>query len=149
MLSSSSGFYKDTDGAAHPATSVEVYLPWTDTWEGLGDMPVWHEGGSERKMDQAGMIFLPSEAELILLGGLSMDWNTGVDYLTKKVFELTWNSSSHSYYWHCGGAPDLGKWTGLLRTVTHVQLAYVSDIFYDVGLETVAVPDSFLSTFHQ
>ena len=111
--------YRDNDGVHHQVTSVEVYLPWNDTWVGLADLPVWQHEGSEIKMNEAGMIYLISTGGLFLLGGISGDGNTGRSYAAKKVYDLAWNHSYHSYYWDSGN-PDLGKWRGLLLTVTHI-----------------------------
>ena len=117
---SSSGVYMDNDRAVHPVTSVEVYLPWNDTWVGLADMPDGEQEGLKMKINQAGMIYSLSTGHLFLLGGQYTDYNADKEYDLKTVFDLALNSSSHNYYWQTDGNPDLGKWRGLLLTVIHI-----------------------------
>ena len=45
---------------------------------------------------------------LHLLGGISLDWSTNREYVTRQVWRLLWNDDSHSYYWTADWDPALG-----------------------------------------
>ena len=101
----------DDGGAGHPVPTAEVYLPWTDSWRQLPDLPAWTDSSGSHNMTATRLMLLTGTAgllELHLLGGTSTDWSTHRVSLTPQVWRLDWNSGSRSYSWTADWDPALG-----------------------------------------
>ena len=105
----------DEKGAWHPVHSVEVFLPWNNTWIFLPQLPVRNHGGGERKMDMTQVMSISTDAgggqRLYLPGGSSMDWSTNVETSIKTVWTLEYNTHNKTYHWTDNNdlAPPLGN----------------------------------------
>ena len=107
---SQTGTYLDDGGSRHPVNSVEVYLPWNNTWVGLPPLPDLGEG--DGRLDLSPIMSLPSGgggSDLCLLGGSSNDYNTGIATDVNTVWRLVWESTSQTYSWINTYVPALGK----------------------------------------
>ena len=68
--------------------------------------------------------------------------NSDVGGATPRVWELQWNRTSHSYYWDDGLDPPMGELHLLL-------ILHLTGRVFATGTLVAAVPDTFLSHFHQ
>jgi hypothetical protein len=93
----------DEEGAMHPIPTVELYIPWTDSWRPLPALPAFTDlsGGSHNMTDTRLMVLTGQDGllRLHLLGGLSVDMSTIRQYSTRQVWRLDWNDNSRSYSW--------------------------------------------------
>ena len=113
LLKSFIGAYK-AGGSIHPTSSVEVYLPWNDTWIELPQLPGWQvpPKWTVKRMDLTRLMSLTSRAQgtqLFLLGGSHTEWNAGKGLVTKEVSQLRWNSGSRNYSWDDEDVRALGR----------------------------------------
>ena len=89
--------------------SVEVYIPWNNTWIDLPPLPDLGDGYG--RMDHTRIMFLPDSGgtHLYLLGGRSTDWNKGDAKVIGTVWRLVWDKSSLTYSWTDSFDPELGR----------------------------------------
>ena len=107
-LSTNTGVYFDDGGALKSVHSVEVYIPWNNTWLDLPPLPDLGDGGD--RMDRTRIMFLTGGGfRLHLLGGTRTDWNTGEDSITRRVWKLEWDRGSQTYCWIDSYDPALGR----------------------------------------
>jgi hypothetical protein len=95
--------------------SVEVYIPWNDTWAPLPDLPMFTApGGTELRMVNTQIFPLQQEGSmsLYILGGSGDDWTTSA---TGKVWSLKWSPGTQ-YSW-VKTQPQLGEHIMHLVTV--------------------------------
>ena len=95
---SHTGEYKN-GGGLHSVNSVEVYIPWNDTWLNLPPLP--DLGDEAGRMEQTRIMYMDDSggSHLYLLGGSRTDWNTGKTKVTRTVWRLMWHSGSQTYTW--------------------------------------------------
>ena len=92
--------------------SVEVYIPWNDTWL---DLPLLPDQGVVQfgRMSSTNMMYLLESggggSYLYLLGGSSNAWSIGEASSTSEVWRLMWDSNSQTYSWTSTVAPELGE----------------------------------------
>ena len=109
------GSYLDDEGLAHAAISVELYLPWNDTWIDLDFLPAMTHNGTVFHMTDTHIMSLAVAGfsnRLSLLGGMIMDWNTDIELITDRVCKLTFNFGKHSYFWDACVHLVMGKCGG-------------------------------------
>ena len=90
--------------------SVEVYLPWNNTWLELPPLPLIDDQGNRMADTRIFPLDKNGGLALYLLGGLSkLDNNMGV--FTPAVWRLGRFSSNQSYHWteDYDLAPPLGE----------------------------------------
>ena len=101
------------DGAAlQPTTSVELYLPWNDTWINLPTLPDIKQHGTVLPVTDTLIMSLAiagGSNSLHLVGGVHQDWNTGATSMTNNVWRLFFHIGNHSYYWDDHYTHDMGK----------------------------------------
>ena len=108
--------------------SVELYLPWNDTWIDLPTLPQWKEfdvkndaewnhdadvDGWEEEMTVTQIMSLANAGRrniLYLLGGANI--RTYRKKMTNKVWWLAFNTGNHSYYWYYSAYHAMGKFVG-------------------------------------
>ena len=93
--------YLDEHGS-HPTTSVELYLPWTNTWIDLPPLPHITAHGTMYNITDTLIMSLATAGggnTLHLVGGQNSDWSTGEERVTRKVWQLRFSSDTHSYHW--------------------------------------------------
>ena len=100
------GFYLE-EGVLHPISSVEVYLPWNNTWLELPSLPYMDPG---RRMEFTRIFSLNLEGvpRLHLLGGDYAHSSGGIT-LSSTVWGLLWNYTNNSYYWTTKWSPPMGE----------------------------------------
>ena len=92
-------------------SSVELYLPWNNTWVSLPPLPVFTDGGTQHQMTYTQMLWLPaSPYPLHLLGGCS-----DRRYCTRDVWGL--QRREDTYYWTTDNIPPLGTHHNIYTTV--------------------------------
>ena len=134
----------DDRGAFHSVQSVEVYIPWNNTWLDLPALPdLSDEGG---RMDLTRILSLTDSAGsfLYLLGGSSNNWDSGECRETGTVWRLEWDRGSCTYSWRDG--PGLGRQLGF-PLPTLALICTFTDTIFGAGLGctmAVGVPDSLL-----
>ena len=108
--------YQDKAGAFKDVLSVEVYLPWNNTWLELPTLPTWtNDDGTVRNMTFTQILSLTMGSDgvstVCLLGGEHDDLDTFVVTFTPLVWMLSYHSGNHTYYWDHTTAmrPDMGK----------------------------------------
>ena len=104
------GTYRDGGGAMPPVHSAEVYIPWNNTWLDLPLLPDLGDGAG--RMDDVRIMSLtPSGggSSLNLIGGSSGDYNTGMAFISMKVWTLQWDVGSQTYSWNNRLNPELGR----------------------------------------
>ena len=105
------GLYIDGDGR-HSTGSVELYLPWSDSWIPLPELPhfTWSDGTVLPMTDThiMSLALTDSAYSLRLVGGGNYDWNTVVERVTSKVWQLCYNLANHTHYWDNNGV--YGVW---------------------------------------
>jgi hypothetical protein len=142
------GVYRDGD-VLHPTSSVELYLPWSDSWIPLPSLPnITLSDGAVLPMTNTHIMFLvTNSANMVhLVGGTSTDWNTGLETMTSKVWELPYNRANHTYYWDTSIAPDMGKY-GV--RCSHVVIIIFTDMHMaSIESAAVGVPDNFFQHFN-
>ena len=84
--------------------SVELYIPWNDTWIDLPPLPdITDDDGTPLcKMSFTKLMNMDRSGHtntLLLLGGENMDWNTYLEATSRSVWRLLFNKGNHSYYW--------------------------------------------------
>jgi hypothetical protein len=143
-----SGMYSDGH-ARHPTNSVELYLPWSDSWIPLPPLPnIVLDDGTALPMTDTLIMSLAATLDtnsLHVMGGANTNWNTGMGQVTSEVWQLHYNSANHTHYWDYS-IHDLGKyvvWRG------HVVIIIFTDIAMS-SLQTAAlgVPDNFFQYFN-
>ena len=79
--------------------SVEVYLPWNNTWLELPPLPLI-DCDQRLRMDNTRIFSLDKDGwlTLYLLGGFS-SLDNGMGYNTRAVWRLDWITSNQSYRW--------------------------------------------------
>ena len=106
--------YRDESGVPHPTPSVELYIPWNNTWVFLPSLPsftYWEP----LVADQEFSAFRPHQVNmtvthlfslnirggnmLYLLGGSAYDWASPTQKHTSDVWRLEYNQTSRGYYW--------------------------------------------------
>ena len=92
----------DDIGTFHSVQSVEVYIPWNNTWLDLPSLPDLSDEGD--RMDLTSILSLTDSAGsfLYLLGGSSNDWDSGECRETGTVWRLEWDRGSRTYSWRDG-----------------------------------------------
>ena len=90
----------------HRISTVEIYLPWTDTWLELPPLPDIDPG---HRMENTRIFSLNTggSLRLYLLGGLY--YLGGRGRYTRSVYQLQWQDSNRSYYWTDHWDPDMGE----------------------------------------
>jgi hypothetical protein len=140
--------YIDGDGL-HPTSSVELYLPWNDSWIPLPDLPHFTYDGAVWPMTNTLIMSLGitgTTNSLYMMAGANTDWNTGVERMTSKVWQLYYNSANHTYYWDNSLATDMGKY-GV--RCSHVVIIIFADMdMVSIGSAAVGVPDNFFQHFN-
>ena len=107
----------------HPINSVELYLPWNDTWRELPPLPNFTNTGVEYKMNFSPLMSLSLtddevSNDLLLLGGSNIDMSTEMETCTTKVWVLTFIMDNHTYLWsQTDSAPDMGRFNN--HTLCH------------------------------
>ena len=104
----------DDAGVYHSVNSVELYLPWNNTWVFLPQLPQFTNGdGSVISMTDTHIMSLDlinGAFSLYLIGGSHLDYNTDVETVSDRVWRLVFNTTNHGYYWyHDTHLPDMGK----------------------------------------
>ena len=104
--------YEDDAELYHYTRTVEVYLPWSDTWFNLPTLPTFSDVDGTQYNITAAQIFsiLTSNSyQVYLMGGVNYDINRSVVKPTKQVYRLEYNGTFH--YWNHDSAivPDMGK----------------------------------------
>ena len=100
----------DKGGVPHPVNSVELYLPWNNTWLDLPPLP--DLGNKHGRMDRTNIMSLTDGggSHLYLLGGYSTDLTTGMTATTGTVWRLMGvGPKSQSYAWTSSFDPALGR----------------------------------------
>ena len=99
----------DDGGYIHSVNSVEVYIPWNNTWLDLPPLPDLGDG--EGRMDQTRIMSLTDSggSYLHLLGGSRSDYNTEMATDTGTVLRLQWDRGSQTYSWIDSLDPALGR----------------------------------------
>ena len=100
------------DKVIHSENSVELYLPWNDTWIKLPSLPYLE--GEEDRLYRSHILYLPdlsgpATSSLYLLGGVSEEWNTGRVEVTNRVWRMLWNIYNNTYFWNNENIPPLGR----------------------------------------
>ena len=87
-------------GKIHPATRVELYVPWNDTCIYLPDLPKIDE---ELIMSKTHIVSIAENdrgSALFLLGGTFVNRKTMSHSRTSRgVWRLLWDETSRSYSW--------------------------------------------------
>ena len=87
-------------GKIHPATRVELYVPWNDTWIYLPDLPKIDE---ELIMSKTHIVSIAENdrgSALLLLGGTFVKRQTmSEETRSRVVWRLLWDKTRHSYSW--------------------------------------------------
>ena len=96
----------------HNIRSVEVYLPWSDTWFNLPTLPTFNDGdGAQYNITDAHIfnILTQDSYQLYLVGGVNYDIARGAVSPTKHIYRLHYYDGT--YYWNHDSAlyPDMGK----------------------------------------
>ena len=86
--------------------SVEVYIPWNNTWLPLPALPDLGDGAG--RVDTTRVMSLDG-SNLFLLGGGRTYLDTGLDTNTKTVWRLLWDGGSRNYSWASSGIATLGR----------------------------------------
>ena len=89
-------------GKASSTPSVEVYLPWSNTWRPLPELPCWiSDDGRERQVTNTRLFPLVEDGgcSLLLLGGGNYNFTNADEKVTSKVWKLRWNEDTRHYYW--------------------------------------------------
>ena len=139
--------FRDKAGAIQDVLSVEVYLPWNNTWLELPTLPAWtNDAGTVRKitLTQILSLTMSSGSTVCLLGGEHADLDTYVGTHTPHVWMLSYHRGNHTYYWdhHTALAPDMGKCVCVC--VRHLLILILPDMDMEVwGRPVVGVPDTF------
>lgn len=92
----------------YTVSSVELYIPWNDTWVDLPILPIFTDIGGQR-ITLTKMLWLQSPVNgLYLLGGCVAD-----DSCTRQVWRLQWAEDTQSYFWYSDSdlIPPLGTHT--------------------------------------
>ena len=91
----------------HYISTVEVYLPWKDTWLEFLPLPV-QDPGHRMEETRIFSLYTNSGLKLHLLGGF---YDLGGDRATytSKVWRLLWRESNSSYYWSDEWDPAMGE----------------------------------------
>ena len=104
-------FKTDTSGEfsekqqIHPATRVELYIPWNDTWIYLPDLPKKEDQvkNEELIMSKTHIVSIAENergSALLLLGGTFVNRKTMSEEIPSRgVWRLLWDKTSHSYSW--------------------------------------------------
>ena len=100
----------------HTTNSVELYLPWNDSWIDLPDLPDFAHDGAVVPMTDTHIMSLAISGDanhLHLVGGQHSDWSTSVERMTGQVWRLEFDQDKHRYYWDGRLDRDMGRF-GLL-----------------------------------
>ena len=82
-----------------PVPTVEVFIPWKNTWYSLPDLPTFTDDhGGERNMTDTKLMTLDGSRPY-LVGGAWIDMNTGHGRYTKNVWMLEWDPYTRTYHW--------------------------------------------------
>ena len=132
----------------HSVSSVEVYIPWNDTWMDLPQLPDF--GGGQGRMDKTRIMSLPGlagggEPGLYLLGGSSSNWSRGEETDTNQVWRLMWDHGSHTYSWTDTYQQELGRLLCLLLYSTGFTQSHFAAMAFAWGSEGAGIPDNFIS----
>ena len=94
----------------NPVHSVEVYLPWNNTWLELPPLPVLPYQHQEYRMDETRIFSINrmGSLNLYLLGGTSVV-DSGGGLFSRSVWRLEWLTSNNSYHWTLELDPPLGE----------------------------------------
>ena len=95
-----------------PTRSVELYIPWNNSWVSLPSLPDFPDDGIVCKMTFTHIMLIDLSGRgnsLYLMGGVDMVWSPVTEYITAAVFELVFNSASHSYYWDSALTQHMGE----------------------------------------
>ena len=99
----------DKGRVPHPVNSVELYLPWNNTWLDLPPLPDPVDGAGRMDMTRIMSLTDSAGSNLYLPGGSSSDWNTGLTTDTGTVWRLLWDRGSRTYSWIDSLDPELGR----------------------------------------
>ena len=100
----------------YPTNSVELYLPWNDTWIGLPTLPELTDvDGIVYNMTHTLIMSLAISGNaysLHLLGGNNVDFNNPDEEsftYTNNVWQLMRNDGNNTYYWAQGHELNMGN----------------------------------------
>ena len=121
----------------NPLKSVEVYLPWNDTWMDLPNLPTWTvEDGTAYQATLTHIMSLATTGDtnkLHLIGGACMDWNTQAEGIVGTVWRQAFNSRNETFFWEQRFDPETGKcgvYSSHLIIITFVRSVYEWLILY-------------------
>ena len=107
------GAYMDDKGTMHPVSSAELYIPWNNTWVPLPTLPdMTDDDGSVYHMTNTHIMTMTVAGDgnrLYLVGSESMDLSTLTVHITKTVWELMFNRTSHGHYWDSSTTQAMGE----------------------------------------
>ena len=92
------GQYKDDAGVRHNTRTVEVYLPWSQSWRTLPTLPTFTTtDGVQYNITDAHIFSLQTDGgySLSLVGGLYHDLTRNVVLPTKYIYTLRYNGTYH------------------------------------------------------
>ena len=103
--------YEDGAGVVHNIRSVEVYLPWSDTWFNLPTLPTFTDDGVQYNITNAqifNILLKNGGYKLFLVGGMDYDIEGEALMTTKHIYHLHYNGS---YHWNHNSDlfSDMGK----------------------------------------
>jgi len=127
------GVFLDKAGAFQDVLSVEVYLPWNNTWLELPTLPTTTlADGSVLNMTFTQIFSLTmgsaGGSTLCLLGGEHADLDRDVGTFTPHVWRLSYHSGNHTYYWDHDTA--ITPYMDMAMEVQGSPLVGVPDTFY-------------------
>ena len=94
------GAYRDKEHVRHSISSVELYVPWNNTWVNLPLLP-FVELNYRMVATQVMSLSMYGLSKFCLLGGdYQVSKNAAIG--TNGVWELLWNDTSRSYSWEEG-----------------------------------------------
>ena len=101
----------------HPTPSVELYVPWNNTWVELPALPTFtDDDGTLYNMTDAHILSMPLNglSTLYIVGGADWDHDRDVLTNTAAVWKLVYDAGHHGYYWYNDAhmTPDMGKCVG-------------------------------------
>ena len=149
VINTPTGSYLDDDNVPHSALTVELYLPWSDSWIDLPDLPNWeYEDGTVVQMTDTNIVSLPISSDthsVALLGGEHVDWDTGEESMNPNVWELVFNNENKTYTWDYSRV-SMGEYC--IYDEVSVLYYYLLDMAMEgLGAAAVRVPDTFFSSF--
>ena len=116
----STGSYKDGGSLFYERNSVELYLPWNDTWIDLPTLPeIIYANVLVLNMTSTRIMSMALAGNLnalYLVGGSGVDWNMSDEIVNKSVWQLKYSNVNYSYYW--ANDTEMGK-CGMCCKICH------------------------------